>query len=396
MSTLAINGGTPVREKPFSEWPIFDEREEKAVVDVVRSGAWGLGGGCIPEFQQKFAKYQQAAYGICTANGTVSLIVALRAAGVGRGDEVVVPPFTFMATASSVLEVGATPVFADIDPGTFCLDPDALKAVITPRTKAVIPVHLGGHPADMDRIMEIAEKHDLVVIEDAAHAHGSEWNGRRVGAIGHMGSFSFQSSKNLCCGEGGIVVTNHEKYADLCFSYHNCGRTRTGKWYEHNVLGQNFRMGEFQAAILLAQMERLDEQSRIREENVLYLADKLSQVGGITPQKRDSRVTRHAYHVIVFMYDEKQFAGVNKDAFMGAINAEGIPFGGVYTRPLYEEAMFASQGIDYSEISCPVAEDTSKNGMWLHHAVALGTRQDMDDIVDAVIKVKEHASEIKS
>lgn len=388
MSKLAIHGGSPVRTAPFSAWPIFDEREIRAVEDVVRSGVWGLSGSKIPEFQEKFASYVQAKYGICTANGTVSLIVALRAAGVGLNDEVVVPPYTFIATASSVVEVGAKPVFADIDPGTLCLDPDAFEAAITPRTKAVIPVHLGGHPADMDRIMSIAEKHNIVVIEDAAHAHGSEWNGKRVGAIGHMGSFSFQSSKNLNSGEGGIVVTNHEKYADLCFSFHNCGRVRDGQWYEHHVLGQNFRMTEFQAAILLAQMERLDEQTEKREKNVLYLAEKMSQIDGITPQKRDPRTTRHAYHAIVFMYDENEFGGMSRDEYMDAMNAEGIPVSRLYSRLLYREKMFESQGLDYSDVICPNAENAANQGFGLHHATALADQKDMDDIVEATLKIQ--------
>ncbi|MHB1000686.1 MAG: DegT/DnrJ/EryC1/StrS family aminotransferase [Armatimonadota bacterium] len=395
MSVLAINGGSPVRTKPFSAWPVFDEREEQAVLNSVRSGAWGLGGPSIPVFEQRFAEYQEAKYGICVMNGTVSLIVALRAAGVGYGDEVIVPPFTFMATASSVLEVGGIPVFADIDPDTYCLDPDCIEAAITPKTKVIIPVHLAGHPADMDRIMDIAERHNLIVIEDAAHAHGSEWKGRRVGAIGHMGSFSFQSSKNLNCGEGGIIVTNHEKFADLCFSFHNCGRIRTGQWYEHHVLGQNFRIGEFQASILLAQMERLDEQNKVRQENAMYLASRLSEVGGIIPQKRDPRVTAHAYHCILFRYIADEFSGASRGAFLNAVNAEGIPFGTSYNRPLYKEQMFVSHGIDYSGVECPEAQKATDQGIWFHHAVALGTKLDMDDIVEAVVKVKEHSDELR-
>lgn len=396
MSTLAINGGAPVRTEPFHPWPVFDEHEEQAVVGSVRSGLWGLGGPSIGEFERRFAEYQQAEYGICVANGTVSLIVALRAAGVRPGDEVIVPPYTFMATAGSVVEVGAIPVFVDIDPSTYCLDPEMVLAAITPRTRAMIPVHLGGHPADMDRLMEIAEKHGLVVIEDAAHAHGAEWKGRRVGAIGHMGSFSFQSSKNLCCGEGGLIATNHEEYADKCFSYYNCGRTRTGKWYEHHVLGQNFRMGEFQAAILLAQFERLEEQTRVREENAMYLLSRLGKIDGIVPQGRGPRVTRHAFHLILFRYDSERFGGLSRDRFVRAMNAEGIPVGIGYSRPLYEEPMFASQGIDYSGVHCPNAVRATQTGVWMHHAVALGSRKDMDDIVDAVLKVKEHCSEIGS
>jgi dTDP-4-amino-4,6-dideoxygalactose transaminase len=393
MSILAVNGGIPVRTKPFSPWPIFDEHEEQAVLDVVRSGAWGLGGSKIPEFESRFAEYQQARHGTCVANGTVSLIVALRAAGVGAGDEVIVPPYTFMATASSVVEVGAVPVFADIDPGTYCIDPDAVEDAITERTKAIIPVHLGGHPADMDRLMSIAERHGLMVIEDAAHAHGAEWSGRRVGAIGHMGSFSFQSSKNLCCGEGGIVLTNDAVLADKCFSFHNCGRVRLGQWYEHQVLGQNFRMGEFQAAILLAQFERLEEQTALRAENGDYLLSRLAEIDGIIPQSRDPRVTRHSYHLLHFRIDPERFDGITRDTFVNAVNAEGIPVSAGYSRPLYHEG-FVSLAGDYSNVHCPNTEMLTSTGIWLHQSVLLGSKSDMDDIADAITKVSENVIEL--
>jgi dTDP-4-amino-4,6-dideoxygalactose transaminase len=393
VNTLAINGGTPVRTRPFPTWPIFDAQEEKAVVEAVRSEKWGLGGTKIPEFEEKFAAYQSAKYGICVANGTVSLIVALKAAGVKYGDEVIVPPYTFMATASAVLEVGAIPVFVDIDPHTFCLDPNKIEAAITAKTKAIIPVHLGGHTADMDRIMEIAEYRNLLVIEDAAHAHGAEWKGVRVGAIGHMGSFSFQSSKNLCCGEGGIIVTNHEEYADKCYSYHNCGRIRGGAKYEHHLLGQNYRMGEFQGAILLAQFARFDAQTDRRNENGKYLAARLLEIGGVIPQARDPRVTRHGFHLFITRYDKETFWGLDRNTFMKAINAEGIPFTAGYSL-LYKEPLFTAQGGDYLNVSCPVSEAFAGQDLWLNQAVLLGDRQDMDDILDAVIKVKAHCKEL--
>jgi dTDP-4-amino-4,6-dideoxygalactose transaminase len=395
MSTLAINGGSPIRTSPFPAWPIFDEQEERAVVDVVKSGKWGLDGTKIPEFQKIFADYQSAKHGICVANGTVSLIVALKAADVKYGDEVIVPPYTFMATASAVLEVGAIPVFVDIDAATFCLDASKIEAAITEKTKAIIPVHLGGHPADLDKIMEIADRRSLVVIEDAAHAHGAEWKGVRVGAIGHMGSFSFQSSKNLCCGEGGIILTNQDEYADKCYSYHNCGRIRGGAKYEHHVLGQNYRMGEFQAAILLAQFRRFDAQSDLRNENGKYLAAKLSEIGGVIPQARDPRVTRHGFHLFAARYDSNMFEGHDRNTFLRAINAEGIPFSAGY-RPLHKEVLFTARGGDYLKVSCPVSEALSENDLWLHQSVLLGTREDMDDIVDAVVKVKENCMEFSA
>lgn len=395
MRNLAINGASPVRTELFSSWPLFDEREEHAVLEVVRSGVWGLRGKKIAEFEEQFAAYQSAKYGICLANGTVSLIVALKAADVTIGDEVIVPPYTFMATASAVLEVGAVPVFVDIDPKTFCLDASQIESAITEKTRAIIPVHLGGHPADMDLIMEIAVRKNLVVIEDAAHAHGAEWNGRRVGALGHMGSFSFQSSKNLCCGEGGFIVTNDEEYADKCYSYHDCGRIRGGANYEHHLLGQNFRMGEFQAAILLAQFERFEAQTVHRNINGRELACRLAEVGGIVPQARDPRATRHGFHLFVARYDRSQFGGVSRDLFVRALNAEGIPASIGY-RPLYKEVLFTAQGGEYLNVSCPITESLADDGVWISQTVLLGTRDDIDDVVNAVVKIKENCEELRT
>src|SRR5687768_37628 len=224
-NTLALLGGTPTRSKPFPTWPIFGREEEDGVLRALRSAKWGkLDGGEVKRFEERFAAYCGAKHGIAVVNGTISLRIALMAAGIEAGDEVIIPPYTFFATASAVVEANATPVFVDIDRATFNIDPVAIEAAITKRTRAIIPVHLGGLPCDMDAIMAIAQRHGLVVIEDAAHAHGSAYKGRRVGSLGHMGSFSFQSSKNLTSGEGGIVTTNDDVLADRCCSIHNCGR----------------------------------------------------------------------------------------------------------------------------------------------------------------------------
>jgi dTDP-4-amino-4,6-dideoxygalactose transaminase len=392
MGKLAINGGTPVRTKGFSKWPIWDEREEKALLEVLHSGLWGLGGGKIAEVERAFADYQQAKFGIAVVNGTITMIIALRAIDVKAGDEVIVPPYTFMATASAVAAVGATPVFVDVDPGTLCLDPKLIEAAITPRTKAIIPVHLGGHPADMDAINAIAKKHKLTVIEDSAHAHGAEWKGRRVGAIGDMGSFSFQESKNLSSGEGGMILTDNPDLANLCWAIHNCGRFPGGARYEHPVLGQNYRMTEFQAAILLMQMTRLDEQQNIRNANGDYLAAQLVKIAGIQPQVRDPRATRHGYHLFVFRHFPEQF-GVATEKFIDALNAEGIPCGVGY-RPLYREPMWKSVGLDYSNVSCPVTEAAQNDSIWMSQRMLLAGKEDMDEIVAAVQKVKDNISEL--
>lgn len=402
MAKLAIDGGEPIRKKPFSKWPVWDESEANALKSVLESGVWGIGGSKVPEFEQKFASYVGVEYGICVTSGTTALEIALRAADVGPGDEVIVPPYTFMATASSVLQIKAIPIFADIDKDTYNLNPDAMESAITERTKAVIPVHIGGCPADMDRIMEIARKHNIIVIEDCAQAHSAEWKGKKVGSIGDMGCFSFQSSKNLCAGEGGIITTNNREMGDKCWSFHNCGRVRQGAWYEHPLLGSNLRMTEWQAAILLAQMERLEEQTNTRNHNALYLSKKLSEIDGIQPLMRDKRVTIHSYHLYIFKYDSSKFNNIPKLKFIQALNAEGIPCSSGYN-PLYKDDLFKAPiqkcpiscayykgEVDYSKVYCPVTEKAcSEEAVWLFQSMLLGTEEDMDDIVNAICKIKE-------
>jgi dTDP-4-amino-4,6-dideoxygalactose transaminase len=324
--TLAIDGGTPVRSRPWPRWPIFDETEEQAILEVVRSGKWwSVEGTKVREFEEAFARFQDAQFAVCVTNGTAALEVALRAAHIGCGDEVIVPPYTFIATATAVLAVGATPVFVDVEEESLNIDPTKIEEAITPRTRAIIPVHIAGCPADMDGVLEIARKHNLLVIEDAAQAHAAEWKGTKVGAIGDMGCFSFQASKNLNAGEGGAVLTNNPHWADQVWSVHNVGRVRGGRWYEHHVLGSNFRMTEFQAAILLAQLKRLPEQTERRTQNAHRLTEMLSQIPGIRPPRPDPRVTRHAYHLYIFRYDKNHFGGRPREDFLKALNAEGIP-----------------------------------------------------------------------
>jgi len=231
LAKLALNGGKPVRTKPFPKWPVFDERELEALKGVLESGFWGIGGSRKKEFEEKFAAYQDAKYGVAVTSGTAALEVSLRALGIGCGDEVIVPPYTFMATVTTVFYVNAIPVFADIDPEAYTIDPKSVESVISERTKAILPVHVSGRPADMDGLLSIAKKYDLFILEDACQAWGSEWRGKRVGAIGNMGTFSFQSSKNITSGEGGIIVTNDEDLYTKAWSLHNCGRRPRGLWY---------------------------------------------------------------------------------------------------------------------------------------------------------------------
>src|SRR5438034_2017711 len=285
---LAIEGGTPVRQKPWPAWPVWDEEDAQAVADVVRSGEWfSMSGTRVKAFGEAFAAFQGARFGAPCTNGTQALEIGLRGVGVMAGDEVIVPPYTFIATASACVQVNAVPVFADIDPDTYNLDPRAAEAAITDRTAAIIAVHIGGCPADMDAFRELAKRRGLALIEDAAQAHAAEWRGRRVGALGDAGTFSLQASKNLNAGEGGIVLTDQPAVYDRTWSIINVGRVRDGGRYEHALLSGNYRMTEWQGALLLSQMRRLEEQTQRRNENALYLAGQLAEIPGIRPLKRD-------------------------------------------------------------------------------------------------------------
>ncbi|MBS7624752.1 DegT/DnrJ/EryC1/StrS family aminotransferase [Candidatus Bathyarchaeota archaeon] len=407
MVKLAIAGGEPVRSKPFPKWPIFDEREAKALISALNSGLWGIGGSRKREFEEKFARYQHAKYGVAVTSGTAALEISLRALGIGCGDEVIVPSYTFMATAMAVLYVNAIPIFADIDPETYNIDPKSVESLISDRTKAILPVHIGGRPADMDALLSIAEKNNLHIIEDACQAWGAEWKGRRVGAIGDMGAFSFQSSKNITSGEGGIIVTNNEELYIKAWSLHNCGRLPEKAWYEHYLPGANYRMTEFQAAVLLAQMERLDEQTEKRMENARYLNSKLSKIDGVRPLKEDDRVTRHAYHLYIFRVDLEAFGGVSKAALAKALQAEGIPASVGYSKPLYKELFLEyfkkcplscphyGKHIDYSSIKMPVTEKACyQEGLWFPQYVLLGSKEDMDDIVAAFEKIRDNLEDL--
>jgi len=408
LAKLALKGGEPVRTKPFPKWPIFDTKELEALKNVLESGVWGIRGLRQKEFEEKFASYQHAKYGITVTNGSAALEISLRALGIGCGDEVIVPPYTFMATVTSVLYVNAIPIFADIDPEAYTIDPKSVESVISERTKAILPVHISGRPADMDALLSIAEKYDLYILEDACQAWGSEWRGRRVGAIGDMGAFSFQSSKNITSGEGGIIMTNDEELYSKAWSLHNCGRSLKGPWYEHNIPGGNYRMTEFQAAILLVQLERLDEQTEKRMSNARYLDEKLSKIDGIKPLKNDERITRNSYHLYIFRFDPEAFGEISKARFAEALQAEGIPASVGYSKPLYKELYldyfkrcplscpYYGKPVDYSKVKLPVAERACyTEGLWLPQYVLLGSKEDMDDIIAAFEKVQENVDELE-
>ncbi len=406
MAVLAINGGDKVRTKGWPSWPIWDEREIKAVEDTVRSGRWGrIGENTQTEkFEQVFAEYQDAKYGIAVTSGTAALTIALKAVGVDIGDEVIVPPYTFIASATSILQNNAVPIFVDIELETRNIDPDAIEAAITPRTTAIMPVHFSGRACDMERILEIAKRHDLAIVEDAAHCWGATWNDRKLGAVGDIGGISFQASKHLNCGEGGIILTNDEELAAKAFSFHHIGRLPGRPFYEHHFIGWNFRITEFQSAVLLAQFERLEDQTQRRHENGLYLDEKLDQIDGLRALRRDPFMTRIARHAFCLLYDEET-VGVPREKFMAAVSAEGVGCGGGYPHPLYKNPLFTEKRFgritemveypDYADMYLPNCEKICDIVVWLGQTMLLGTREDMDDIVAAFEKVAENVDELR-
>ena len=342
MSELALLGGKKSKTKPFPVWPQYDDAEREALMQVLESRVWWRTPGTRTlEFEQAFAKYHGAKHGIAVTNGTAAIEVVMAALGIGPGDEVIIPDFTFVATASAVLFAGAMPVMVDVSAETHCIDPDLVEAAITPRTKAIIAVHMGGHPADLDRLGGIAAKHNLALVEDSSHAHSTEWRGRRIGTFGSAGTFSFQSSKLMTAGEGGIVITNDDQVERMARSVHDCGRM-PGEWfYSHYIYGSNYRLSEWQGAVLHAQLGRLDQQTQHRHRNARLLDQLLGKIAGITPQTLDSRCTRNGHYAYIFNVDHGAFAGISTEDFIKALNAEGIPTQASYP-PVHELDVFRS------------------------------------------------------
>lgn len=421
MAVLAINGGERTITRSLGRrWPIWDEREEQALREVLHSGIWWRGGYAeaaqsqVGRFEDAFAAYQQARHGIAVTNGTTALECALKAAGVEAGDEVLVPALTFVASATAIALVNGVPKFVDVDPETYNISPQAMEAAITEKTRGAVVVHNGGYPCDMDRIMAIAEKHGLMIIEDCAHAHGSEWKGRRVGAIGHLGTFSFQMGKTLTCGEGGIVLTNDDELAEKAYSFHHIGRISGRPFYEFHRVASNLRMTEWQGAILRVQLSRLDEQTELRERNSQYLAAGLKEIPGLDPIARDPRVTRWGFYYWNFHFRQEEFDGVSRDRFLEAAQAEGVPVGvgahggPIYRNPLFQSMNFGRTGcpiscpfygrpVDYTQVVCPVAERVSATqALSIGHSAFLGDLGDMDLILEAFRKIRANVDELRS
>lgn len=410
-SKPAVLGGSPIRDKSFQKWPVFDETEEKAVLEVLRSGKWYRGNGTqVRKFEQQYAALTGAKHCLAVANGTSSLLCSLAALDVGPGDEVILPPYTFVATLNVVLARHALPVFVDTDIETFQMDHRKIEAAITPRTRVIMPVHLGGASVNVDAVLAVSKKHNIPVLEDACQSHLAEWKGAKVGTYGATGCFSFQASKNLNCGEGGAMLTNDEALLDRASEFHSNSNSQHAREKRAGLHanGLNLRMPEFQAALLMAQMARLDNQSKTRESNAQYLTQMLREIPGITPAKMYDGNTRNAYHLYMFRYDRARFANLDRAKFLKAMAAEGIPASGGY-RPLNQEPLLANvlgtRGYKavYGEKDlkswkerneCPQNERLCNEAVWFTQNMLLGTRSDMEQIAEAVRRIQRHASEL--
>jgi dTDP-4-amino-4,6-dideoxygalactose transaminase len=391
---LALLGGPAALTRRPPDWPIFDESDRKALNDVMESRVWGGYHESVGELERQFAAFHGASHGIALANGTLSLEIALSAAGIKPGDEVIVPPITFVASATAVSRIGAVPVFVDIDPETINLNPKDVADHITDRTRAMVVVHFAGHPADLDQLTELCDQRGLVMIEDCAHAHGAEWHERPVGSFGRFGSFSFQASKNMTAGEGGILVTNDAELAERARSISNQGRRTGGAWYEHARLGTNARLTGFQAALLLNQLQRLPQQVATRMERARRLREGLRKIPGLkpTPEMLDERVTAHGLHLFSMKFDQEAFGGVSRERVIEALQAEGVPVTAGYPQPIYRNELFRHH--PHVVHDCPEAEAYCRTSVWLPHNALLADEQWIDDALAASRKVWERADEL--
>jgi dTDP-4-amino-4,6-dideoxygalactose transaminase len=365
------------------DWPIHTEKALEYLRLVLESQQWGGFHPIVAELEQRFARYQQCGHGIAMMNGTVTLETMLQALDIGPGDEVVVPAISFVSTATAVSRVGAVPVFVDIEPYTFNMDPASVEQAISPSTKAILAVHFGGPFADMDRLQAIASKHGLFLLEDAAHAHGSEWRGKRAGTLGVAASFSFQNSKVLTAGEGGMVLLNDETLAARVRSIANQGRRPGHSFFTHFELGSNLRITALQAAVLMAQMDLLDEQIERRTRNAGIFLDRLKDVEGIRWQQVHETVNRNSWYLVLGRVDAPVLGG-SRDRFCEALKEEGIPVTPFYPHTLFENPLY--QQLPCRTMDCPVSKSCVNDAFWLPHRVLLGDDHTTLSIADGVAR----------
>ena len=415
--TPAILGGQKIRTKEWPVWPQWKpEKYEEQVLKVLRSGIWSRA-EVVTEFEKKWAETIGTKRCLAVVNGTNALIASLTQLNIGGGDEVIVTPYTWISSIQAVLIAGAMPVFADVDPDTYQIDPDKIEAKITPRTRAIMPVHILGLPANMEKIMPIAKKHNLLVVEDACQAWLAEINHKKVGTFGNVGCFSFQNSKHLPLGEGGAIVSDDEEFIDRCYSYHNVGfpyGALIGAVGAGSVmLGTKLRITEYQAAIGLAQLGVLDEQTTLRNKNAAYLKSQIKNIPGIKPYKLYDNVTRAAFHMFAFRYKKEEFKGLSRERFLEALDAEGIPNLSGYApflnkQPYLENAfqsknfkkMYSKEELDFNTFSekneCPENDKLCIEAVWLQQNLLLAEKSDLDDIALAIERIHKNADKIKN
>ncbi|MCX7917847.1 MAG: DegT/DnrJ/EryC1/StrS family aminotransferase [bacterium] len=411
MGKLAIKGGKKIIEEDdfWGNWPVIENIDKESVLRVLERG--GLcrlyRGSWSEEFEKKWAKFTDTKYCIATSNGTVSLELALRALGIKAGDKVITTPVTFIATASCISELGAIPIFVDIDFNTGQISAESIEQNIDKDTKAVIGVHYGGYPFDIDKVKKVCQKYKLFLIEDAAHAHGTKWKGKHVGGFGQFGSFSFQESKSLQSGEGGAVITNNKKLYEEALLIHNIGRVLGKPGYCHYILSSNYRISELCAGLLLSQLTKLKKQTKLKEKNADWLKKNLKELG-IEPLPADKRITQRGYYFMVFKFKKEEFGNIARDKFLEAINAEGIPFGKGYGYPLYKNPCFSKKALskiypenllkilpDYENLYIENAEKFCEIQLTLTHRVLLSSKEKLQKIIDAVEKIKNNIHELK-
>ena len=410
----ALLGGQPVRSRSshFPRWPQVFPQDEPLWLEVFRSGRWWRQEGhFVRDFEKTWAERVGARHCLAIANGTSALLAALHAVDVGPKDEVIVGPYTFIATVNAILGHYALPVFVDSDPESAMIDATKIEAAITPRTRCIVPIHLGGNMADMDRIVEISKRRKVAVVEDACQAIGSEWRGHKAATLGDLGCYSFHKLKNLSGGEAGAVVSNNEALFRRAYGFHSHYRTPDEGGADPKLCrnGINLRMSEFQAAAMMTQIGRLEEQSRTRDRNAAYLSEMLREKPGVAPARMYPGCTRNGYHLYMMRYNAEAMNGLTRERFIEAVRAEGVPISAGYTalnrHPFLENtlnsrpfrAVYSIQEIDRwrERNQCPANDRLCKEGLWLGQTVLLGSRRDMEEIIGAIRKVQRNADALK-